>query len=111
MFKEKGLIFVSIVLALLFVGYGILKALPYLRGPEVIILSPKNGDHVGTSTFVISGKALRVKELYLSGKEVSIDPLGNFNETFVSYTPYTILTVEAVDRHNKRSLQTLTVVP
>ncbi len=111
MLKEKGLFTVGISIAILFVVYGVFKALPYLSGPEVIITSPKDGDHVGTTTFVMTGKAIRARELYLSGKSVTVDPEGNFKETFVSYTPYTILTIEAVDRHNKRSLQTLTVTP
>lgn len=111
MFKEKGLLIVGGSLLLLFVSYAILKSLPYMRGPEVTVLTPKDGAKVGTSTFLLSGKAVRVKELYLSGKSVTISPEGDFSETFVSYSPYTILVIEAVDRHNKRSLQTLTVTP
>ena len=111
MFKEKGLLIVGGGLLVLFVIYAMTKAFPYVKGPEVTIMTPKNGERVGTSTFLLSGKAVRVKELYLSGKSVPIDPEGNFSETFVSYSPYTILVVEAVDRHNKRSLQTLTVTP
>ncbi len=111
MFKEKGLLILGGCLLLLFVGYAITKSFPYVRGPEVIIYSPKNGDKVGTTTFMLTGKAVRVRELYLSGKSVTIDPEGRFSETFVSYSPYTILVIEAVDRHNKRSLQTLTVTP
>jgi hypothetical protein len=111
MFKDKGLLIVGGGLLVLFVMYAMTKAFPYLKGPEVTVLTPKDGASVGTSTFLITGKALRVKELYLSGKSITIDPDGNFSETFVSYSPYTILVVEAVDRHNKRSLQTLTVTP
>jgi hypothetical protein len=111
MFKEKWLLIVGGGLLFLFAVYAITKSLPYVRGPKVIVLTPKNETSVGTSTFLLTGKALRVKELYLSGKSVNIDPEGNFSETFVSYSPYTILVVEAVDRHNKRSLQTLTVTP
>ncbi len=111
MFKEKGILAIGIIISLLFVGYGILKSLPYLEGPKVTIYSPKAGDHVGSSTFILSGQALRTKELYLSGKSVSIDTDGKFSETFVSRTPYTILTIEAVDKHKKRALQTLIVTP
>lgn len=111
MFREKGVLAVCTLIGLLFVIYGSIKAFPYLKGPVVIISQPKEGSHVGTSTFLLTGKAIRNKELYLSGKSVSIDTEGNFSQVFVSYAPYTILTVEAVDRHNKRSFQTLTVVP
>ncbi len=111
MIKEKGILTLGILIAVFFVVYGTFKALPYFKGPEVVITSPHDGDHVGTSTFKLSGKAVRARELYLSGKSVTVDPEGNFSETFVSYAPYTILTIEAVDRHNKRSLQTLTVTP
>jgi bacillopeptidase F len=111
MLKEKGLLALGILITVLFVIYGMFKAFPYVKGPEVIITSPRDGDHVGTSTFKLTGKAIRARELYLSGKSVTVDLEGNFSETFVSYAPYTILTIEAVDRHNKRSLQTLTVTP
>jgi hypothetical protein len=111
MLKEKGSLILGILVALLFTVYGIFKALPYLEGPEVTLYTPKNGDHVGTTTFILSGKALRTKELYLSGRSVNIDQEGNFSELFVSYSPYTILTIEAIDKHKKRQLQTLIVTP
>lgn len=111
MLKEKSVIIASITLAVLFVLYGVKEALPYLTGPEITITSPEDGSHVGTSTFVVSGSVKRAREVYLSGRAITIDQEGNFKETLVSYSPYTILTVEAVDRHGKRLLKTLTLTP
>lgn len=111
MLREKGVVAVCALIGLLFVVYAGAKAFPYLKGPDVKISFPKEGGHIGSATFLLSGKAIRTKELYLSGKSVRIDTEGNFSEMFVSYAPYTILTVEAVDMHGKREFQTLTVSP
>lgn len=111
MFKEKGVLFATGLIGLLFIMYAGIKSYPYLRGPSLTVYEPIEGSHVGTSTFLLRGRALRAKELYLSGKKVTIDTEGNFSELFVSYSPYTILTIEAVDRHGKRAQQILTVIP
>lgn len=105
----KKLIFV--VAGTLFIIYGLTKLIPYLQGPELTILSPLEGDIVATTTFQVYGKARRATVVKVQGKPVSIDPYGYFNETLVSYFPYTILVVEATDRYGKIEKIERTVTP
>jgi hypothetical protein len=80
-------------------------------GPVITIYSPEDGDEVGTSTFQISGKVLRAKEITLQGRPITINTEGLFTETLVTHSPYTILVLEAVDTYGKKVQKTLQVRP
>lgn len=102
-------IFLFIFLAALI--YGIFRAVPLLSGPSIEILSPKNGDVVASTTFEISGRVLRAKEILLQGKPISTDTEGYFSERLVSSSPYTIIILVATDKYGRREMEELNVVP
>lgn len=91
--------------------YGIFRAYPLLVGPRITIYYPYNGDTVASTTFEVSGKVLRSKEITLQGKSITIDTDGTFRETVVAYYPYTILVVTATDSYGKMVTTTFQVTP
>lgn len=109
--RENLIRWTLVVIALLFTTYGVTKALPYLLGPSLVVLNPHEGDRVASTTFTVSGRALRSNEITLQGKPITIDTNGYFNEVLVSYAPYTILTVEATDKYGKKVTKRITVSP
>jgi len=100
-----------IILVLLASLYGIFRAYPLLVGPSITIYYPYEGDTVASTTFEVSGKVLRSKEITLQGKSITIDTDGTFRETVVAYPPYTILVITATDSYGKTATKSLQVVP
>lgn len=101
----------TIVFLIIILIYGVYRAYPLLAGPVITVYSPHNGDAVGTTTFQVTGKAERAKEIRLQGRPITINTEGVFNETLVSHSPYTILVLEAVDAYGKTTQQVVRVVP
>ncbi len=102
----------SLILLLIIVtGYGLFRVYPIFMGPIITINSPQDGEKVPSTTFILSGKVLRAKEIKLQGRPISIDIDGNFTETLVTHAPYTILVLEATDAYGKKIQKTLRVIP
>ena len=57
--------------------YGLWRAYPLLAGPHITINTPKDGSMVASTTFVISGKVSRVKNIEIQGRPIPIDKDGN----------------------------------
>lgn len=102
---------IFIGIAACFFLYGGIKLIPYLSGPSVEIYSPEDNGTIASSTFSVSGRVLRAKTISLQGKAINVDTEGYFNETLVSYSPYTILTLEATDKYGKTVEKRLTLTP
>lgn len=99
------------ILLIVVVGYGLFRVYPFFMGPVITIYSPADGDEVGSSTFQVSGKVERAKEIKLQGRIITIDTEGLFTETLVTHAPYTILVLEATDSYGKKVQKTLQVTP
>lgn len=91
--------------------YGLWRAYPLLAGPHITINTPKDGSMVASTTFVISGKVSRVKNIEIQGRPIPIDKDGNFSEILVASFPYTIITISATDFYAKTLVKTLRVIP
>jgi len=100
-----------LILFIIVVGYGIFRIYPFLLGPSITLYAPQNGDEVGASTFEVSGKVIRAKEIRLQGRPITIDTDGVFKETLVTHAPYTILVLEAEDAYGKKEQVELRVSP
>lgn len=109
--RNKITVWSLILLVIIVVGYGVFRIYPFLMGPVITIYYPKDGEEVGTSTFQISGKVERAKEIKLQGRPITINTEGLFTETLVTHSPYTILVIEAVDTYGKKVQTILQVRP
>lgn len=105
---EHYFIFVLLMVALL---YGISRAYPLLRGPQITIYNPQDGDTVKKGTFELSGKVSRVKEITVQGRPIPIGVDGHFTEVLLSTEPYTLIIIRATDFYGKTKEETLRVLP
>lgn len=87
------------ILLILVVGYGLVKAWPLLRGPEIQL----NPEVMGTSsgTVTLSGRALHTETLLLNGGILLIDGDGNFSKTLTLPPGGAILSLTATDRFGR----------
>lgn len=108
--KQLEIYFVVLIVVGVLI-YGGFRAYPILAGPSITIYSPINNTTVASTTFEITGKVLRAKEITLQGHPITIDTSGNFKETLVALFPYTIVVLSATDSYNKTITKTLRVVP
>lgn len=100
-----------IILITLTLGYGMFRAYPLVAGPSIYVLYPQEGDIVASSTFEVSGRISRSKEITLQGKPITVDIDGTFRETVVSLKPYTLIVLTATDSYGKSVVKTLKVTP
>ena len=91
--------------------YGGFRVYPLLAGPSITIYNPRDGDSVASTTFELSGRALRVREITVQGRAIPIGTDGHFTETLTAQTPYTILVISAIDFYGKAVTKTLRVKP
>lgn len=98
-------------LLLVAILYGCWRAYPLIAGPHITINYPKDGELVASSTFQISGRVSRVKNIELQGRPIVIDKEGNFSEILVTQAPYTIITLYATDFYDKSITKVMKVFP
>jgi hypothetical protein len=91
-------------------GYAYFRAEPYLNGPQVTVAEPQNGITVHESPISITGTVERISSLHLNGQKIFIDKDGVFNETVHLHSGYNIITVEAIDRFDKRIKKQLQII-
>lgn len=99
------------ILVLTALSYGFFRAYPLLAGPNITVDSPKDGENVASTTFQISGTALRAKEITIQGRPITTDTDGKFNEILVPQYPYTIIVLTAKDSYGNIETRSLRVVP
>ena len=109
--QDKVKIIFYVALILLAIIYGISRAYPLIRGAQIVIYYPVDGQLVASTTFQISGRVIRAKEIKVQGQPITIDNQGNFTETLVASPPYTIIVIEATDKYDGKIIKTLRVIP
>lgn len=108
--RKVELYFIGTILVLAIL-YGVFRAYPLIAGPSISLNELKDGSIVSSSTFQITGRVTRADIITLQGKPIKIDPEGNFRETLVAYSPYTILVLVATDKYGATVSETLRVIP
>ena len=86
-----------VILIAVFGIYGFYKTKNLILGPDIEILSPKNGNNISNSYITIEGAAKRVSNLYLNGRKIFTDENGNFKENLLMAQGYNIIELSAED--------------
>lgn len=103
--------FVIFLLAASGIGvYAYLQSREFLRGPQVNIISPKNGETLESALLTIEGAAHNVTSISLNDGAIFVDSDGNFREKLLLLPGYNILTIKASDRFGKKTEKTLELV-
>lgn len=110
-FRKKIEIYGIVLLILIAISFGGWKAYPLILGPTITIYNPTDGDTVKNTTFELSGKVSRVKEITIQGRPIPIGTDGHFTEILIAQAPYTTLVITATDFYGKTITKTLRVKP
>lgn len=109
--RKKIEIYAIALLVVVAIAYGGFKTYPLLVGPAITIYNPHDGDIVAKTTFELSGKVSRVKEITIQGRAIPIGTDGHFIEILTAQAPYTTLVITATDFYGKTITKTLRVIP
>jgi hypothetical protein len=82
-----------------------------IKGPEIVILYPKDGETVSSTTQKIYGVSKRAQKIYIQGRLIPNDLNGNFETIIVTHSPYTKIEAVAEDKYNKKNSHVIFVVP
>lgn len=97
---KRLLILLSLLLIL---GYGAFEARRLIVGPQITILSPKDGTATSSSLITISGTAENISFLTINDSAAFTDESGHFVKTISPPPGYAIFTVSATDRFGRRA--------
>lgn len=107
--KDKLGTYIFFILFILILIYFIFRVYNYLSGPKITINSPTPYTIINSDTFIIEGHVENAKNIYLNGREINIEKNGNFIEKIIAKSPYTLITLQAVDRYGKSSFKTMSI--
>lgn len=95
-------ILAAITLVLL-AGYGVIKAIPLIVGPQIEVTSPLDYQTVPDGFVTISGRAIHTSSLTLNGTPFLIDEQGHFETTLLLPSGGAILSLTATDRFGRQT--------
>ena len=75
-------VLLGLVIAL-FVGYLAFQLQGFIFGSDLVLFTPRNGEHVKTSHIIIQGRATGMSFLFLDGRQVFSDDNGYFEEELI----------------------------
>ncbi len=108
--KQLVKIWVAIGAMSLIIGYGAFRAKDFVRGPELAVLSPFDGQLVRSSVVEIEGTAQNISFLTLNDGKIFTDESGKFKERILLSRGYNVMTVEAKDRFGRKVTKTLQLI-
>lgn len=101
---------IAVVAILIILIYIFARSLNYARGPKIDITEPTDGSSTGSSTIVISGRAVRTSGLTMNGREISVDEDGHFSEPLIIFKGQNIITFKAEDQFGRSIEKQLNLV-
>ncbi|MEJ0053599.1 MAG: hypothetical protein WDN10_02640 [bacterium] len=105
------LVRIAIPLVLLAIlGFGVVKGLPLVLGPRIVLSSPADGAVIPDGFLVVSGTAYRIDSLTLNGAKILPEASGHFEKLLVLPSGHTILSLTAADRFGRSTILRRTVV-
>lgn len=102
---------VRILLSLFFIlliFYALYEARGILSGPAITV--PENAIHVREQSTIIRGKAKRITELRLNGKQIAVTEDGQFEETFLLAPGSNFFFLEARNARGRTAEETLVII-
>jgi len=92
---------IVIVISLLILGYGLFQARNLIIGPEISVLTPKNGDNLTNPLVVVTGLATNITRISLNDRQIFVDKKGSFSEKLLVPPGYTIIKLAAQDKFGR----------
>ena len=103
-------IFLVLIIVGVVLGYAYSKSQDYVNGPQVVILTPKDGATVKDRLVPIYGTTQNITELTLNGRKIYINENNEFEESLLLFPGYNRISVRAKDRFDKSTEEYVTIV-
>jgi hypothetical protein len=100
----------TLILLVILFGYTAYEIKQVVFGPRVVILSPKSGTTLSTSSVEIIGTAKNIQNISIDDQPISIDEKGNFDDEVFLSPGYNIVTLKANDRFGSQTVKTLELI-
>lgn len=92
---------------LIILGYGVFAFKGIIWGPRIVLITPQSGFATTSPLIIVSGRAIRAKNLFLNGATTTLDLAGNFNESLLLSPGYNIMTLEGFDKYGRSTKKTI----
>ena len=86
------------VFFLLIIIYAFFRSSDLIFGVKIKNVNIADGTKVMNAAMEIKGNAKNAIDLTLNGREISVDQMGNFNETIALLSGYNIINIKAKDK-------------
>lgn len=105
----KGFLIMLIILILggTILGYTYYRTKNFIRGPQIVLTYPRDGDILDDSLVTIAGTARDVDIITLNGRNIFIDESGALEEQLLLSYGYNIITVTGRDRFGRETIEVL----
>ncbi len=104
MFRIGGIrIWLAVIFFSLVGGYAYSTSHDFLAGPTINLRDPAADALLTNDQIVVAGTAERIAKLYLNGRQIFTDELGNFTETIILQTGYNQLEIRAIDKFGRET--------
>jgi hypothetical protein len=88
-------------------GYALFSSQNLIKGPRITIETPLDGSLMSTSTVIVKGQALNIKDIFFNDKPILIDEQGNFSESSLLAPGYNIFVIRAHDKFGRAAEERL----
>ncbi len=104
MFRHQRQIILFLILCVFvaFICFGVYQLYPIIKGPEIEVLSPKQGEVIEETSLKIRGNTKRVSKLFINGSKIEMNKSGSFETDLAIYAGSNILLIEGYDSFGKK---------
>src|SRR3989344_6743587 len=101
---------VAAIVLLIILGYAYSRTESFIRGPQITIVSPENGQVTSDSFFFIEGAVKRASYITVNGRQVYTNETGELREEMSVAEGLNIFEIVATDRFGRVTKKVLTIV-
>jgi hypothetical protein len=91
----------TIVIVVAIAGYGLYQARNLIRGPQISLSAPYNGQSFTDPLITIAGTAANISYISLNDRQIFIDQTGHFYDKLLLPEGYTIMKLAARDKFGR----------
>lgn len=88
----------------------LLRSLNYIRGPEIIIDYPVDGNTIASSSIKIRGQANRIVKIMLNDFPITVDEQGKWSENLLIFPGLNKITIKVQDQFGRIRIKQLDIV-
>ena len=95
---------------LLIIGYVFFNSRIFIRGPQLIVEYPIDGNTLTEKRIDLSGATMNTSFISVNDRAISIDEQGNFNVPVLLMDGYNLVVIKAHDKFDRQVTKTLNLV-